>query len=53
MNITYGDIVETVRDERGTVVGFDETGYIIVRLDDQSMLWVNPRHVDLVEHAVD
>lgn len=53
MTVNYGDIIETVRDERGTVIGFDETGYVVVRLSDESVLWVNPRHIDLVQHAED
>jgi len=53
MEINYGDTIETVRDERGTVIGFDECGYIIVRIDANSVLYVNPRHVDLVQTAED
>jgi len=53
MEINYGDTIETVRDERGTVIGFDECGYIIVRISENSVLYVNPRHVDLVQTAED
>ena len=53
MEINYGDTIETIRDERGTVIGFDETGYIIVRIDANSIAYINPKHVDLVQHAED
>ena len=53
MEINYGDTIETIRDERGIVIGFDETGYIIVRIDANSIAYINPKHVDLVQHAED
>jgi len=53
MELNYGDIVETVRGERGPVIGFDEVGYVIVRVDDQSIAWINPKHIDLVERSQD
>jgi hypothetical protein len=53
MELNYGDIVETVRDERGTVIGFDEVGYVILRLDEHSTAYINPKHIDLVERSQD
>jgi hypothetical protein len=53
MEINYGDTIETIRDERGIVIGFDDTGYIIVRIDANSIAYINPNHVDLVQHTED
>lgn len=53
MELNYGDIIETVRDERGTVIGFDEIGYVIVRIAENSIAYINPKHIDLVENNQD
>lgn len=52
MDISYGDIVETIRDERGIVIGFEDD-MVIVRFDDGSRGYIQRRNIACVIHNQD